>query len=67
MLDEKLLQNACLLLGLKTYSEVVNKALAEIIRTAKIRKMADFFGKEDIWSGNLSEMREDNTYRMIAS
>lgn len=62
VLDEKLLHDAALLFGLKTYSEVVNKALAEAIKTVKIRSIANFFG-QDIWKGNLSEMREDKVAR----
>ena len=58
VLDEKLLHDATVLFGLKTYSEVVNKALSEAIKTIKIRSVTNFFG-QDIWKGNLSEMRED--------
>ncbi len=65
VLNEKLLQDLTALLGLKTYSEAVNRAMAETIRVAKIQKMANFLGKEDIWSGNLSKMREDHRPREI--
>jgi Arc/MetJ family transcription regulator len=58
VLDEKLLHDATALLGLKTYSEVVNRALAETIKTIKIRNIANFFG-HDVWKGDLGEMRED--------
>lgn len=58
VLDEKLLQDATALLRLKTYSEVVNKALAETIKLIKIRSISNLFG-QDIWHGNLNEMRED--------
>ena len=58
MLDESLLNEATAVLGAKTYSGAINLALAEAIRTAKIRGIAKFFGS-DIWDGSLSEMRED--------
>lgn len=61
VLDEKLLHDATVLLGLKTYSEVVNKALSETIKTIKIRNIANLFG-QGIWKGNLSEMREDKAF-----
>ena len=62
VLDEKLLHEARVLLGLRTYSEAVNKALEQTIKTIKIRGMLDFFGK-DVWNGDLSEMREDSLER----
>lgn len=58
MLDGQLLQDATVLLRLKTYSDVVNKALAETVKLVKIRSVSNLFGQE-IWQGNLSEMRED--------
>lgn len=57
-LDEKLLKSAKQLLGAKTYSAAVNQALAEVVRTAKIRGLAEFFGTE-IWEGDFGDMRED--------
>lgn len=62
VLDEKLLHDATVLLGLRTYSEVVNRALDETIKTIKIRSISNFFG-QDIWKGNLSEMREDKAFK----
>ncbi|MES2504309.1 MAG: type II toxin-antitoxin system VapB family antitoxin [Myxococcota bacterium] len=58
VLDEKLLHDATILFGLKTYSDVVNKALAEAVKTFKIRSITSHFGT-DVWSGKLEEMRED--------
>jgi Arc/MetJ family transcription regulator len=58
VLDENLLKTATRLLETKTYSEAVNKALAESIRMAKIRGLKQFFGS-GVWDANLSEMRED--------
>ncbi|MGK5081764.1 type II toxin-antitoxin system VapB family antitoxin [Bdellovibrionota bacterium FG-1] len=59
VLDEELLKTATQVLGAKTYSAAVNQALAEAIRTAKIRGLAEFFGT-GVWEGELSEMREDH-------
>ena len=58
VLDENLLETATWLLGAKTYSATVNKALEEAIKLAKIRQLGAFIGKA-VWDGNLSEMRED--------
>ena len=58
VLDEQLLKTATQLLGTKTYSEAVNKALAESIRVVRIRGLTEFFGS-GIWEGDLSEMRKD--------
>lgn len=58
MLDENLMETATRLLGVKTYSETVNRALEEVIRLVKIRGLSEFVGS-GIWSGNLSEMRDD--------
>ena len=58
MLDPALLQEARQLLGTKTYSETVNKALAEAIRITRIRMLPDLLGKVT-WVGDLSAMRED--------
>jgi len=58
VLDEKLLEEARRMLGARTYSETVNKALDEAIRITKIRGIPQFFGKIK-WEGDLSEMRKD--------
>jgi Arc/MetJ family transcription regulator len=58
VLDEELLQTATRLLGAKTYSAAVNHALAETIRVAKVRGLADLVGT-GIWDGDLSRMRDD--------
>ena len=63
MLDEQLLHDATILLGVKTYSDAVNKALEQAIKTVKIRRITEFFGK-DLWQGDLSEMREDSKPKM---
>jgi hypothetical protein len=58
VLDEQLLKTATQVLGEKTYSATVNRALAEAIRNHKILNVASFFGS-GIWDGDLSGMRED--------
>jgi Arc/MetJ family transcription regulator len=62
VLDEKLLEEATRVLGLKTYSATVNKALEEAIRVQKVRSIPQFFGKIQ-WEGDLSEMRQDNPHQ----
>lgn len=56
VLDEEKLETATRLLGAKTYSEAVNRALDEAIKLFHIRSLAGLMG-QDIWSGSLSEMR----------
>jgi Arc/MetJ family transcription regulator len=62
VLDEKLLEEATRVLGLKTYSATVNKALEEAIRVQKVRGLSQFMGT-NLWQGDLAEMREDNPRR----
>ena len=62
VLDEKLLAEATRVLGLKTYSATVNKALEEVIRTKALEGLHEFMGS-NLWHGDLSEMREDNPRR----
>jgi Arc/MetJ family transcription regulator len=59
VLDEKLLEEATRVLGLKTYSATVNKALEEAIRIQKVRSLHQFMGS-NLWQGDLAEMREDS-------
>jgi len=58
VLDESLLKTATRLLGVKTYSAAVNKALEEAIRVARIRGLGEMMGT-GIWEGDLKAMRED--------
>jgi Arc/MetJ family transcription regulator len=58
VLDEELLDTATRLLGAKTYSAAVNRALEEVIRLARIRDLASFVGT-GVWEGSLPEMRAD--------
>jgi Arc/MetJ family transcription regulator len=62
VLDERLLEEAVRVLGVKTYSAAVNQALAEAIRVQKVRSLRGFFGK-GLWEGSLPEMREDRKRR----
>lgn len=61
VLDEDLLNKASRLLGEKTYSATVNKALEEAIKVTSLRNLLNFQGS-DIWEGDLKEMREDKGY-----
>jgi Arc/MetJ family transcription regulator len=58
VLDGDLLEEATRVLGVKTYSAAVNKALEEIIRIRKIERIPELLGKVR-WEGSLSEMRGD--------
>lgn len=65
MLDEGILEEARCLLGERTYSATVNRALTEVVRTGKIRALAGYFGNG--WEGDLSEMREDKPRKRTES
>jgi Arc/MetJ family transcription regulator len=58
VLDEKLLDEATRVLGVKTYSAAVNLALAETLRVKRVLELSTFFGS-GLWEGDLSAMRED--------
>lgn len=58
VLDVSLLETVTKLLGEKTYSAAVNKAMQETIKLIKLRNLKDYFGT-NVWEGNLSEMRGD--------
>lgn len=58
VLDEALLEEAARVLGAKTYSAAVNQALEEIVKVRKIQNLQQFFG-QDLWEGDLADMRED--------
>jgi Arc/MetJ family transcription regulator len=59
VLDEQVLDQAKALTGTKTYSEVVNLALSELVRRRTFARIDDY-ASSDIWEGNLSEMRDDD-------
>ncbi len=63
VLNEELLDLATKLLGEKTYSATVNKALEEAIRVHKIRQVTQLFGT-GAWEGDLASMREDKPRKM---
>lgn len=58
VLDEEMLEKAVLLMGAKTYSEAVNRALEESIKLYHVRGLAGMAGS-GVWEGDLSEMRDD--------
>ena len=58
MLDVELLEEATRLLGAKTWSATIQRALQEIVRRAKAGKIFELQGS-GAWEGNLSEMRRD--------
>ena len=64
VLDADRLEEARQLLGTKTYSETVNKALSEAIQRYKMQSIVEFFGKGH-WVGDLSEMREDRPRKTV--
>lgn len=59
VLDEKLLEEARVICGKKTYSETVSEALREYIRIHKVRRLLRYQGT-GVWEGDLSTMREDH-------
>ncbi|MEO5968463.1 MAG: type II toxin-antitoxin system VapB family antitoxin [Bdellovibrionia bacterium] len=60
ILDEKLLNEAVALMGVRTYSEAVNQSLSESIRLRKAQDILSYAGS-GVWEGDLSKMREDET------
>jgi Arc/MetJ family transcription regulator len=56
-LDEKLVNEAMKLTRRKTKKDVVNYALAELVRKLKRKKLLDLEGKVE-WTGNLDQMRK---------
>ena len=58
VLDEKLLEEATRLSGEKTYSATVQRALAELVRHIRARRILDLRGS-GLWEGDLPEMRRD--------
>lgn len=62
VLDEKLLAEMMSFFKVKTYSEAVNKAMAEIARQQSVLGLWEFVGS-GIWQGDLAEMRGDSPRR----
>ena len=58
VLDGQLLDEARKAVGLKTYSDVVNLALKELVNKMKFAQI-DTYAHTGIWDGDLSAMRGD--------
>ena len=62
MVNETLLSEAVRLSGAKTYSEVVARALEDLVRRIKARRILEFAGS-GLWEGDLAEMRAERPGR----
>ncbi len=58
VLDEQVLDRAKAVSGLRTYSDVVNFALQELVRLKTFSKI-DSFASSGVWEGDLAMMRDD--------
>lgn len=58
VLNEHLLDEARKISGLKTWSDVVNLALGELVRRRTVARI-DQFHNSDIWESNLDVTRRD--------
>lgn len=58
VIDDKLMQEAQNLTGLKTKKEIVNYALELLVRMQKQQAIREFRGKLN-WDGDLESMRRD--------
>ncbi|MFW5737343.1 MAG: type II toxin-antitoxin system VapB family antitoxin [bacterium] len=58
VLDEHILDQARAVTGSRTYSEVVNLALRELVRRREFARV-DEYANSDVWEGDLAEMRDD--------
>lgn len=58
VLDEDLLEEAVRVSGERTYSRTIERALEEMVRRAKARRIDELAGR-GMWGGDLSEMRAD--------
>ena len=61
VLDEKVVEKARKITGLKTQREVVDFALRELVRREDVRKNIIRLKGKVRWEGNLSEMRSGRT------
>ena len=59
VLDEQMLDAAKGLTGAKTYSQVVNLALEELVSRRKFARI-DRYASSGVWEGDLSKMRDDD-------
>jgi Arc/MetJ family transcription regulator len=58
MVDEELLEEAVRLSGERTYSATVERALTDLVRRARARRILDLRGSGG-WAGDLAEVRRD--------
>ena len=58
VLDDALLEEATRLSGERTYSRTVERALEEMVRRIKAKRILDLAGS-GLWQGDLSAVRED--------
>jgi Bacterial antitoxin of type II TA system, VapB len=60
MLDEQLLAEATALSGERTFSRTIERALQEMVKRLKARRLLDLAGS-GIWQGDLAAMRGDRS------
>ena len=60
VIDESLVEEGMSLTGIKTCKDLVDRALHDLVRRAKQRKLLELRGKIS-WEGDLSEMRKSRT------
>ena len=58
VLDEHLLDEATRLSGERTYSRTVERALRDLVRRVKARRILELAGS-GLWEGDLATVRED--------
>jgi Arc/MetJ family transcription regulator len=58
VIDDALLEEAVRVSGERTYSATVERALEEMVRRAKARRIYELAGS-GLWQGDLSAMRDD--------
>ncbi|HRY26400.1 MAG: type II toxin-antitoxin system VapB family antitoxin [Geminicoccaceae bacterium] len=61
-IDEKLIEEARRITGLASKKAIVEAALEELVRRARQREVADYFGKLPSWEGNLDESRKGRAF-----
>jgi Arc/MetJ family transcription regulator len=58
VLDERLLEEALVASGERTYSAAVTRALEELVKRSRASRIFEL-GGSGLWEGNLAEMRRD--------
>ncbi len=61
-IDEKLIEEARRVTGLASKKAIVEAALEEMIRRARRREVADYFGRLPSWEGDLDESRQGRRF-----